>query len=156
MVDALGHGPRAAEAAALAVQVLERVALDAAAADVLNALDQGLSGSRGAAAMACMIHGEHIDGCGVGNVALRVQGSAIPVMLCPGILGKKVRQVRSFAGKLALGTRLVMFSDGIASQLDLTGVRVMPAAQAAETLMTRHRRDHDDATVLVADMEASA
>src|SRR5262245_14349915 len=70
VVDALGHGPRAAEIARAAIEELSSIPISSAL-DAARAVHEKLRGTRGAAAMICCLAGGRFDGCGVGNVDLR-------------------------------------------------------------------------------------
>lgn len=154
VVDALGHGPGAALAAQVAVEELNVVALDKGVQHVIESIHGKLHGTRGAAAMVCLWNGQRIQGCSVGNVEMRSRGTRVPVMLTPGILGARVRSYRIFESPLALSDRIVIFSDGISSHLSLDETQRVSPKEACQAIMARYRRNHDDATVLVADVES--
>ena len=154
VVDALGHGPIAHEIAKTSLATLEQVPLDIPVLDVVHSLHHALRGSRGAAAMVCLLHGSLIEGCGVGNVELRCTRCAAPVMLSPGILGVSVRRYRVFEGPVSPGARMLLFSDGITTRISTDTYFGMTAAQTSETILERASYPHDDATVLVVDVEA--
>lgn len=80
----------------------------------------------------------------------------MPVVLTPGVLGVQVVRLRVFQTALTPGTRLVIFSDGLSPRMDLERVERLPAEPAARALLERYRRSHDDATLLVADLEPTA
>jgi negative regulator of sigma-B (phosphoserine phosphatase) len=150
VIDALGHGRKAADD--LAATKLAAVPLDAGSRGVLDILDlvhDALRGSRGAAAMICVVEQDRIEGCGVGNVELRCAGVSLPVVLSPGILGVGKIRMRPFAGRLSPGCRLYMFSDGISRRAPFTELARLPADEACRELLDRYRRNHDDASVLV-------
>ncbi|MBJ6760516.1 SpoIIE family protein phosphatase [Myxococcaceae bacterium JPH2] len=153
VVDALGHGPLAADAAQAALRCLEQVSLTAGLASVLESLHQALRGGRGAAAMLALYDGRTLRCGGVGNVELRALGTKIPVLPTPGILGQHVRAVREAEVTPALGDRLVLFSDGVSSRLELDMTRGLTPEAACALLLERYGRETDDATVLVADVE---
>lgn len=156
IVDALGHGPLAAEVTSQALTCLAQVPLDGGAASVQSELNAALKGTRGAAAMVCLIEGERLSGCGVGNVELRTDPNSVPVVLSPGILGSSVRVFRSFEGVVPRGSRVVLFSDGIsATRLRLDELRALDAEKACRSILQRFAYPHDDASVLVADVRAS-
>jgi serine phosphatase RsbU (regulator of sigma subunit) len=154
LVDALGHGVVAAKVAADAMRCLEQVPLTTGAHAVVDALHAALRGGRGAAAMLGVFDGHTLSCGGVGNVELRTQGTKVPILAAPGILGQQVRHVRAANAVLALGDRLVLFSDGLSSRLELDLVRGLAPEAACVLLMERYGRDTDDATVLVADVES--
>ena len=152
MIDVLGHGPEAAKIAGVAVRHLHEVKLGRAT-ELLLGLHDALKGTRGAAASICVVRGAKIDGCGVGNVEVRVQGSPVPILLTPGIVGQRVHRLRHFEARLSAGDRLVVFSDGISSQVPLDQLRALSPGDACATVMRLHRRRHDDATVLITDLD---
>jgi negative regulator of sigma-B (phosphoserine phosphatase) len=154
VIDALGHGPRAAQTAAAAAEALSTDPFEGAAIPVVQRLHKHLRGTRGAAALVVIIDGARLDACGVGNVEMRSQGLTVPVVLTPGILGSNVRTLRGFGAKLATRRgRIVIFTDGIASRFDLDEHRAATAEEACIAIFERYRRSHDDASVVVADFE---
>jgi phosphoserine phosphatase RsbX len=154
VVDALGHGPGAALAAQVAVEELEVAPLDRGVQNLIERVHGKLHGTRGAAAMVCIWNGERIEGCSVGNVEMRSRGTRVPVMLTPGILGSRVRSYRIFESLLVPADRLVIFSDGISSHVAIDETQRLSPREACQAIMDRYRRSHDDATVLVVDVEA--
>ena len=155
VIDALGHGPHAATAARIAAELLAVAPLDRGVLHLMESLHAALRGSRGAAAMLCLLSTDgRLQGCGVGNVEMRTVGSRVPTVLTPGILGASVNRLRTFEARVVPGDRLVLFSDGISSRMDLGSVRGLSPAGACDVLMTQNRRTHDDSTLLVIDIEA--
>jgi phosphoserine phosphatase RsbX len=152
LVDVLGHGPEAAQVAAVAVRHLRATPLANAAA-VMNGLHDALRGTRGAAAAVCLLRDHRLDGCGVGNVEVRVLGSPVAILLTPGIVGQRMHRLREFGGSLRVGDRVVCFSDGIMSQTPFTDLRRLPPGETCTVVMRDHRRSYDDATVVIADVE---
>ncbi|MCC6559465.1 MAG: SpoIIE family protein phosphatase [Polyangiaceae bacterium] len=153
VIDALGHGERAADAAHAALEALRDSPAGDAVAAVVDRVHARLRGTRGAAAMVCVFHDRRLEGCAVGNVELASLGTRVPWVPSPGILGATVRRLRTFEAQLSAGDRLVLFSDGVSPRMDLSVCRGVRAADACRALMTRYRRPHDDATVLIADIE---
>jgi negative regulator of sigma-B (phosphoserine phosphatase) len=153
VVDALGHGPTAAVVAERARSYLEEVSLELDIRKILTGLHAHLRGGRGAAAMICLLHDDRLEGCGVGNVELRISASNVPVVLSPGVLGGTVRNFRVFHGKLYLRSRIVLFSDGVSARFQLDTLRDLPPPDLCEHLVEQHGRSHDDATALVVDYE---
>src|SRR5262245_12632303 len=103
IVDGLGHGPKAREAARKAEEFLGQANLGRDVLTLMETLHEELRGTRGAAAMLCVVRDDRLFGCGVGNVELRVVGSKIPIQLSPGILGSQVRRYRPFEGVVRAG-----------------------------------------------------
>lgn len=153
VVDALGHGPTAAEVAHRAQRYLLSVSMDADVHQILTGLHGELRASRGAAAMVCTLHGDRLTGCGVGNVELRVSGSGVPVVLSPGVLGGSVRSFRVFQGRLHARSRIVLFSDGVSARFELDRMRHLSPEELSRRLISHHGREYDDATALVVDYE---
>lgn len=156
VIDVLGHGPEASVVAKLAVDALDSVPEDQSVPEIIWTLHQALRHTRGAAAMICRRWGSELEGCGVGNVMLRAEGAALPVMCTPGVLGVRLRKPRLFSGKLEAGARLVIFSDGIISRFPLHALRQQSGSEVCAYLLNDFRRPHDDATVLVADLEETS
>lgn len=153
VVDALGHGPTAADIATRAAAHLSDARVGDSVLGVMEQLHDALHGTRGAAAMLLLLRAGAIEGCSVGNVDMRVLGSQVPVVQSPGILGVRVRRYHVFRADLAPGARLVLFSDGVSSQAPVAETRDMDAGEACQFLLRGYRRSHDDATVLVIDVE---
>jgi negative regulator of sigma-B (phosphoserine phosphatase) len=153
VVDALGHGPTAAGVARRATEFLEAVPLETELRSILTGLHSALRGTRGAAAMVCVINGEAVEGCGVGNVEMRISAGNVPIVLSPGVLGGTVRNFRVFHGKLFQRSRLVLFSDGVSSRFQLDTLRELAPRELSEHLIAHHGRAYDDATALVVDYE---
>ena len=153
IVDALGHGPGADEVSSLAIKRLAEIPLNLPVLAIMEMLHADLHGTRGAAATICRLDGRQFEACAVGNVELRCSEAALPFMFSPGILGIRVRKFRVCDSQLPAPCRLVMFSDGISTRVRLEDVRRLPPAEACALVLERHRRNEDDATVLIADVE---
>lgn len=153
IIDALGHGSAAAAAATRATELLAGASLREPIATLVRELDGGLRGGRGAAALLCLVRGDELEGCGVGNVELRTTGMRIGVLATPGVLGRgpSVRP-RTFAARLVPGVRMVVFSDGVSGRLRADHRRALAAQAASAALLAEWARDTDDAAVLVADV----
>ncbi|MCP3101808.1 serine/threonine-protein phosphatase [Myxococcus sp. K15C18031901] len=154
VVDALGHGAPAAHSSAVAVGSLSQVLLATGVDLLMEAVHASLRHVRGAAAMLALFDGQVLHCAGVGNVELRSQGTRVPVLPTPGILGQSYRSLRTVSTKMAPGDRLVVFSDGLSFRLDLESVRMQSPEEACALLLERYGRLTDDATVLVADVES--
>ena len=155
VVDALGHGPAAAEVADRAQGFLDDVPVEAAdPAELLRALHAELRGSRGAAASVCCFDGSVLRSAGVGNVAVRGLGVDPGLVCAPGVLGRRVRAVRTASTSVTPGARIAMFSDGISARVDLTTLRMLDPARACKEALTSFGRTTDDATILIFDVHA--
>ncbi|WP_437603538.1 SpoIIE family protein phosphatase [Sorangium sp. So ce590] len=153
VIDALGHGEHAAAAADVALKALGDAPSGEDVRALVDRLHARLRGTRGAAGMICRFQEGRLQGCSVGNVELMSHGTRVQWLQSPGILGASLGKVRIFDAQLAPGDRLAVFSDGVSPRFDLSLLRGMKAAEACRVLMSRHRRSHDDSTVLIADIE---
>ena len=154
IIDALGHGARAAVVANAAVKALEVCRLDQGVLHVIEELNVSLRGTRGACALVCILGSGRLEGCSVGNVELRTSGIVVPFVLTPGVLGARVHRPRVFSGTPTGRARLVAYSDGVSSRFHLDSFAEFSTGDARRAIFERHRRTHDDATLLVADVEA--
>jgi negative regulator of sigma-B (phosphoserine phosphatase) len=154
VIDALGHGPQAAEVAHSGAAYLLDASLDQDAIALMNGLHRSLAGSRGAAAMLCRWADGRVQGCGVGNVELATIRTRVPVVLTPGIVGGRMRSLRPFEGPAATGSRFVLYSDGISSRISSEEIGRLGRIDACQRVMDKHRKAHDDATVMVVDVES--
>lgn len=151
VVDGLGHGERAEEAARSCVDHLAAAPLSAMK-DLVNGVHRRLRGTRGAAATICTYRGGVLEGCGVGNVELRATGTRVPAALTPGILGAQLGSLRVFRASLSPGDRVALFSDGVSRQLSLESVADRALEDACGLLFEQHAGGSDDATLLLAEV----
>ena len=154
IVDALGHGSAAASVAAVAARCLESVALDGGVEAAMRGLHEGLAGTRGAAAILCLLDGDRLEGCGVGHVFFRCGPTRVPSVMGEGVLGARVRRLRSFTSKLNRADRIVLTSDGVSPHFSLSDFRDLSPDETCREIMMRHGVGRDDATVVVVDAEA--
>jgi anti-sigma regulatory factor (Ser/Thr protein kinase) len=156
VVDGLGHGPEAREAADLAIERMrERPSL--APEHMLEHCDFGLQGTRGAAMGIVRLErrsGALSHVC-VGNIATLVcRPGQVDALTCsPGVLGISRQRARASRGEswLRPGELLVMHTDGLSTRTtveDAVLLRRHPLVVAHE-LMRRFSKNHDDALVLV-------
>lgn len=151
VIDALGHGRVAHGVAERASVALHATDIGTDPGQVLRNLHEALRGSRGAAATLLRIDGTTITGAGVGNVDVRWRGGNLSPVLSPGVLGGLVRHFRVFDGSLRAGARVVLFSDGISRRFEIPSPTTASADRACRLIYDGHRRETDDATVVVVD-----
>ncbi|MGW0520815.1 SpoIIE family protein phosphatase [Crossiella sp. NPDC003009] len=154
LVDGLGHGPAAAEAAEEAVLTFRRDP-ELPPVRLLTALHHRLRLTRGAAAAVLRVAGARAEFCGVGNIRGLVLGDGPRRSLLsrPGVVGLHLITPQVTAVDLSLGGTVVLHSDGLdatAALLDTVGPVRLPPALLATGLAHRHRQLRDDATVLIA------
>ena len=155
LADGLGHGPDASRAATSAVDVL----LQHPGATPIRILDLAhakLKPTRGAA-VAVMRHdavkGEIVY-AGVGNIAACVMDSLARRAMVShnGIVGHKVHKSQPFVYPWPKGRLVILHTDGIETQWDLTGFPGLLAchpAVIAAMLFREHARGRDDAGIVV-------
>lgn len=157
VIDGLGHGPPAAEAARVAETALNGQPLDRALPDVMRAVHEALVRTRGAVMTLAYIHGELLTWVGVGNVEGRVvragaswRASAEAVTLYGGVLGDRLPPVRTSTIPFGPGDTLLLATDGLARDFAAGIVTGAPLAQLTDRLLATHARGSDDALVVAA------
>ena len=155
LADGLGHGLSAATAAREAVRVF-RANAQLTPGAILDALHAALRPTRGAAgAVAVIDHTTRtLQFAGVGNIAGAIIGPTgrQGLVSLAGTLGHEVRKVRAFEYAWPPGAILVMHSDGLGSQWDVSrypGLAARHPALVAAFLYRDYRRVRDDVTVVV-------
>jgi len=154
VVDGLGHGLEAANAARAAVDAVRKHAqLDAPA--IIDVVHGALRPTRGAAGAVALLQPESelCVFCGVGNIAasIRGNGSTRSMVSHNGTLGHQVRKIQDFQYPFPKGSLLIVHSDGIGSRWDLAaypGIETRHPALVAAALYRDHDRGRDDLTVL--------
>jgi anti-sigma regulatory factor (Ser/Thr protein kinase) len=154
VVDGLGHGVLAAEAATAAARVgLSRPFTTAI--EALGAMHDGLRHTRGAAGTVVQVDPrlQTATVSGVGNVAAVMVGpTAIRRgVSLSGILGHEVRHFKEFQYPFEPGCALILHSDGLISHWSLEGypgLRQRHVALTAAILYRDFQRGRDDVTVL--------
>ncbi|MEV5412838.1 SpoIIE family protein phosphatase [Thermopolyspora sp. NPDC052614] len=157
VVDGLGHGPAAAEAARAAVTEFGRGYLTDIEAFVRRA-NEAMRGTRGGVLGVCLIEQgrDELTFAGVGNITGRVIVGGVSERLLGrgGTLGTQayLPSAHPTTHRWVPGAALVLASDGITSRWDPLAypnlLRRHPTVVAA-TLERDHGRGTDDATVLV-------
>ena len=159
VVDGLGHGLYASEAAGMATRMIDAALRDdpqISLTVLLNRMHGPMRATRGAAIALVSISGGAATCCGIGNISailFGADGTAKSVMSHNGTLGHQMRKVQEFVYPVAAGTTLVMHSDGIATHWKMTGypgLLQQPPATIAGVIFRDALRGRDDATVLVA------
>jgi len=155
VVDGLGHGRGAREAARAALEALERWEGEPLG-EVVEGVHDALRATRGAVLGAVVVNParQTFNYCGVGNVEVRVFNSPEPARPIPsnGTLGARLSQVRVWPHRWAAGTTFVIASDGLSATWDLAnypGLLARSPQLLAGVLLRDYGRNSDDATVLV-------
>lgn len=160
VVDGLGHGPQAAEAADEAVVVTQRY-IGLPGRDILVRAHDALRKTRGAAmSIAVVDHQQRlVTYAGVGNISAAIERGpqARSLVSQNGTLGAVLpRQIQEYQYPFEPGALLVMFSDGLNSKTAISGYSGLQNRHpqlAAGVLYRDFSRKRDDATVLIARLE---
>jgi anti-sigma regulatory factor (Ser/Thr protein kinase) len=156
VVDGLGHGVLAGEAAREAERVFSTTP-DTSLQEIINSTHVALRKTRGAAFGIARIEIEKglLRYAGVGNISASIvaPGSSRSMASHNGILGQHMERMQEFSFSWASGDILVLASDGLATRWDLerySGIWSKPSAIIAAILHRDFYRGRDDVTVLVA------
>jgi negative regulator of sigma-B (phosphoserine phosphatase) len=150
VIDGLGHGPAAAQAAAQTVEAIAEAEWKDLAM-VMRSCDTALRGTRGAAVALLKLRRDgRAEHCGIGNIALAFCGQAATGCYArPGIVGARPRKIQVDQFELKTGALMFVHSDGV-SQRMLPEQHVGESVdRIAELVLERWGRDHDDASCLV-------
>lgn len=155
VIDGLGHGPAAAQAAAAVIGAFRHRPVDAPS-ELLARGDRAARATRGAAATAVRYDRatRAVTIAGVGNVAAFLLGGARlrPLVVQHGTLGQAVPTLREERYPMPDDGLVVVCSDGLRSRItfdDHPGLEARAAATIAAVLWRDFGRGRDDATVVV-------
>ncbi|NLI98955.1 SpoIIE family protein phosphatase [bacterium] len=156
VIDGLGHGKSAREAAAAAEAYIHanyRKTLE----QMPEELHSILRHTRGAVASIARIDEdkEKIDYIGVGNISARLwlpqSSEMVRLVSMSGTLGVSLRTPRLFSYPWKKKSVLIMHSDGIREHWEVTKKELSESpTEIAQELIKNYWRKNDDATVLVA------
>jgi hypothetical protein len=153
VIDGLGHGAFAAEAAQAGVDAFARSPFDEPQ-EVMTRANALMSRTRGGAGACARILGERITYAGIGNIsaALVGAGRSQGMVSHNGTLGIHKRRAQQFEYHREPGSVLVMHSDGISARWELknrASLLVRHPAIIAGVIYRDHARERDDSTVVV-------
>ncbi|MEV6913175.1 ATP-binding protein [Amycolatopsis sp. NPDC051071] len=151
IVDGLGHGPEASDAAETAIDVFRR-SPGRPLREHLATMHRALRQTRGAAVALARIADARLDFCGVGNIGglVVMPGQTQPLLSMPGVVGVTQPDIHLRSVALAQNHIVVLHTDGISTRWRAAasvGPLPVPALLAAE-LAHCHRDPRDDATVI--------
>ncbi len=152
VVDGLGHGQLANEAATRAIETL-KTSNCLEPLDLLELVHEALADTVGVALGLALADWEQglLTCTGVGNIAIKLVGTKETQVLLPeGILG--YRLLRKACRQLAVAPEdvLIMHTDGIRDNYELDPLLLPFPQKMAQALATGHRNPADDALVVVA------
>ena len=156
VVDGLGHGGEAAQAARIAIRTLQQSAGDSVDS-LVRRCHQNLVHSRGVVmSIASFNCGDAtMTWIGIGNVGgvlVRAQSTdqgREVLLLRAGVVGNSLPDLRTSVLPVCPGDTLVLATDGVAEDFYQAGVSDSPQRVANQVLAT-HIKGTDDAMVLVA------
>lgn len=159
LVDGLGHGWEASEAAQEAIATFHRkmhAATPSGPGDTLRFIHDALRKTRGAVAAIAEIRPREkiLSYAGVGNISavLLAGGGSRSLVSHNGTLGLTTSRVQEFRVDWPADAVLVLHSDGLQSRWDLdsyAGLLVRHPAVIGGALLRDFRRQRDDASVVV-------
>jgi anti-sigma regulatory factor (Ser/Thr protein kinase) len=156
LVDGLGHGPSAAQAADVAIASFRELA-SRPPMEIVAGIHEALRATRGAALAVAEITrttiGATICFCAVGNTVSAIVGMHKPKSLASmnGTAGLQVGKLQQFTQEWTRGSTLVMHTDGITSRWRLEsypGILTYDPAILAAVLQREFTRPRDDSTAL--------
>ncbi len=151
LVDGLGHGPEASDAAEAAIAVFRRDP-DRPLPEQLNAMHRTLRQTRGAAVALARISDGVLEFCGVGNISglVATPGHTQPLLSIPGVVGFTLPSVRARTVALTGHELLILHTDGIGTSWrgPVALGPLPPVALLTADLAHRHRDLRDDAAVI--------
>jgi phosphoserine phosphatase RsbX len=155
VIDGLGHGDAAADAAEAAAEIIKAHA-DDPPQEMLERCHQELRRTRGAVMTLAWfdLEAQTMEWTGVGNVEARLVRAGArtrfdsPVVL-GGVVGYNLPQVRIGTVELAPGDAVVLATDGVAADYNVSLEPGIPAQTLAERVLERHGKGTDDALVAV-------
>jgi len=156
IIDGLGHGHLAAEAAKLAVEIFLN-AKEPSPPELLGRIHGALRATRGAAGAVSELDLEtrQVRFAGIGNISASVISAEHTQNLVSmnGILGHEARGCREFTYPWPAGAALLLHSDGVTARMNLAdypGLLSRTCTLMAAVLYRDYNRGRDDATVVVA------
>jgi negative regulator of sigma-B (phosphoserine phosphatase) len=158
VIDGLGHGPEAAEAARAAVSSL-KTAPGAPVIDLVHSCHEALRRTRGAALSLASFHAATgtMTWIGIGNIEgalFRIDRNAAQprdaLMLRGGVVGYRLPPLRAATHHIHVGDLLVLATDGISTGFYNHSPIGRAPQEVAEEILQRYGKSTDDALVLVA------
>jgi serine/threonine protein phosphatase PrpC len=155
LVDGLGHGPHAAEAATEAVETFRKW-VERPPNEILARIHDASKKTRGAVAAVAEIrpHEKMLTYAAVGNIAASIvtnQGSR-SLVSHSGTLGVASPRIQEFKERWSPDSIFIMHSDGLQTRWDLSSYSGLVARHPAligAALFRDYRRQRDDASVVV-------
>ena len=153
VIDGLGHGAFAAEAAQAGIEAFRKNPF-AEPKDVMDRANAALSRTRGGAGACARLSADLVSYSGVGNISatLLTAGKSTGLMSHNGTLGLHRRPGQQLEYPREPGALLAMHSDGVSARWELKHDLALLArhpAIIAASIYRDHGRARDDATIVV-------
>lgn len=155
VVDGLGHGPLASEAAHQAIRTFRRTTSNSST-HIIEELHGALRSTRGAVAAVASVDFERceVEFAGIGNIsaAIILDHNIRRLVSHNGTLGSNMRKAKSILYPFPHGSMLVMHSDGIGTHWSpdsYPGLITHSSGVIAGTIYRDHSRHRDDATIVI-------
>jgi anti-sigma regulatory factor (Ser/Thr protein kinase) len=153
LCDGLGHGPLAAAASRVAVEVVREAPADEPAV-LLQRVHARMGGTRGGAVAIVAAAGQTVRFAGLGNIAAWIVGGdgRRGMVSVPGIAGHQARTIRQYDYSFPAGAAVILHSDGLTSRWDprsLPGLLAKDPLVIAAALLGEAGMHRDDASILV-------
>ena len=161
VIDGLGHGPEAAQAAQAAADVVEAFSHESVGALMVRCHEK-LRTTRGAAITLMSIDAAtgQLDWLGAGNVAAVLlhfgeagRSSHKELLVRSGTAGASLPSTAVSSIKIKRGDVVALATDGVNLRF-IEDLRPGPPQRLAESLLARHQTARDDALVVVARLKA--
>ncbi len=156
LVDGLGHGPKAAEAAQAAVEAFHGSVAAGGPAQAIQRSHQALKTTRGAVMAVASIdeQAQTLRFAGLGNISavIHTQGNMVRLASNDGTVGYGVRAARESTASWTPRSTLILNTDGLSSRWNLAkhpGLLACHPMLIAAVLHRDFARNTDDATVVV-------
>lgn len=150
VVDGLGHGPLAKEAADAFLLIVEehpRLPLE----EMMTAGGRAVASTRGVAATLARLGPGRIEHLGVGNVRVMARARhAFHAVPMPGIVGGRHRRPRLAVGRVEPGDLFFFCTDGISATEQLPADPLPATVSELALALLAGAKRQDDATVVVA------
>ena len=157
VIDGLGHGDPAADASAIAAQVIREYRA-APPPELLKRCHDALNKTRGVVMTLAWFDLERreLSWFGVGNVEARlVRGASVygdrhdSALVLGGVVGYNLPAVRTTTTDLMPGDAVAFATDGIEADYSVSLAPGVPAQRLADRILERHHKGTDDALAVV-------
>lgn len=159
VVDGVGHGPEATQAATIALEQLRRHPQQSVHS-LFSRCHAALNQTRGAVMTLASYHAidRTITWCGIGNVEGLLFRAGLPAGAAPterallrgGLLGEQLPLFYASVVPVHEDDLLILASDGLRVDFELDVPFRLPPQRIADHILTKHFKGNDDALVLVA------